>query len=104
MPRRPRNLILKISVFIVYLHDSVIYISPEYLFTVIVNKSRKHVNSRVRIKRGYGRTDGWRTDGRMSGGRTDGRMSSKKCFSAFFESYPRFKTRIWSKKRFPAFF
>ena len=48
--------------------------------------------TRVRIKRGYGRTDGWmadgRTDGRMSGGRTDGRtdgrMAFKKRFSAFF--------------------
>jgi hypothetical protein len=27
---------------------------------------------RVRIKRGYGRTDGWRTDGWMSDGRMDG--------------------------------
>jgi hypothetical protein len=34
-------------------------------------------------------------------------MASKKCFSAFFESYPRFilldKTRIWSKKLFRPF-
>jgi hypothetical protein len=36
---------------------------------------------RVRIKHGYGRTDGWRTDGRMSGGRTDG---FQKMFFSFF--------------------
>jgi hypothetical protein len=55
---------------------------------------------RVRIKRGYGRTDEWRTDGR-----TDG---FQKRFSALFKSYPRFiqkdKTRIWSIKRFSALF
>ena len=37
------------------------------------DKLEKHASpGRVRIKRGYGRTDEWRTDGRMSGGRTDG--------------------------------
>ena len=42
---------------------------------------------RVRIKRGYGWTDGWRTDGRMSGGRTDGRTDgwlSNNVFQPFF--------------------
>jgi hypothetical protein len=48
----------------------------------------------------------------MADGRTDGRMAFKKRFSAFFKPHPRFiqkdiqkdKTRIWSKKRFSAFF
>ena len=69
--------------------------------SICINYAKK----RVRIKRGYGRTDGWidggRTNGRMSGGRTDGRMAFKKRFSAFFESYSRFilldKTRTYPR-------
>ena len=42
------------------------------------------MNSGVRIKRGYGRTDEWRTDGRTDEWRTDGRTdiinSCETCF------------------------
>jgi hypothetical protein len=61
--------------------------------------------TRVKIKRGYGRPDGWQTDGRMGSGRTDG---IQKTFSAFLKLYPRFiqkdKTRKWLRKRFLVLF
>ena len=58
----------------------------------------------VRIKRGYGRTDEWRTDGRTDEWRTDG--YHKFLWNVFSKSYPRFnprfilldKTRMWLGK------
>ena len=48
MPRRPPSAELnKISVFIVYLHDSAV-ICRQHI-CLIVNKSRKHVNSSILI-------------------------------------------------------